>query len=126
MVVIARDVFGPHLLADITRFLLCGISLCLVMVCMKIAWMRARSPQGHPLREQSPWALLSYGGFAFIPTVLGFRNLGKPLDPLLTPIFALALAAGVLAMFGQITIRLWSGGTRRDRPATEEAADDDL
>lgn len=103
-----RDAFGQYWLADVTRLIMCSISLLLVMVCIKVAWLRARSPKDSPRRDTSPWALISYGCFAFIPTVLGFRGLGGPLDPLLALMFAVALVSGVIALFGQVTIRVWA------------------
>lgn len=118
MVVLARDAFGEYWLADVTRFTLCAVSMVLVMMCVRFSWLRARSPKGDRRRDTSPWALLSYGLFAFIPTVLGFRNLGRPLDPLLTPIFMLALLSGGIALFGQISIRLL-----RRTDSTPEASD---
>lgn len=119
MVAMARDAFGENWLADVTRFTLCAVSFFLVMVCIRVAYMRARSPRNDPQRERSPWALLSYGCFAFIPTVNGFRNLGNPLDPLLTPIFVVAILSGVVALFGQVTIKLLK------RPAPPPAPEDE-
>jgi hypothetical protein len=114
-----RDAFGQYWLADVTRLIMCSISLLLVMVCIKVAWMRARSPKDSPRRDTSPWALISYGSFAFIPTVLGFRGLGGPLDPLLAMMFAIALVSGVIALFGQVTIRVWAR-TGKTPPAEDQ------
>jgi hypothetical protein len=123
MVAMARQAFGEYWLADVTRLVMCFISLVLVMVCIKVAWMRARSPKNSPRRDTSPWALISYGSFAFIPTVLGFRGLGGPLDPLLAMMFAVALVSGVVALFGQVSIRLLK---RADAPprGPEDTADE--
>lgn len=117
----AADAFGPNMLADVTRLALCTASMFLVLLCLRVTWLRAKAPRNHPLREQSPWAVLSYGLFAFLPTVLGFRKFGQPLDLPLTLVFAAALMSGMLAAFGQVTIRLWKWsprgrlGIRRDK-----------
>lgn len=123
MIGIAASAFGEYWLADVTRLVLCSVSMLLVMVCIKVAWLRARSPRDSPRRDTSPWALISYGCFAFIPTVLGFRGLGGPLDPLLALMFAVALVSGVIALFGQVSIRLLK---RADAPPPdpEDTADE--
>jgi hypothetical protein len=126
MVGIASNAFGQYWLADVTRLALCTVSMFLVLLCVRVAWLRARSPKGHPLRERSPWAVLSYGLFAFIPTVLGFRKFGQPLDPLLTPIFAAALFCGVFAAFGQVTIRLWTRSPSEPETDKEDGPGDEL
>jgi uncharacterized membrane protein YfcA len=114
----AAAAFGPFLVADITRLLLAAVGVFMVLLCLRVAWMRAKAPQGSPLRERSPWALLSYACFCAIPTGHALDNLGQPPDMLLILPFAAALFSGLFAAFGQVTIRLW---TQAPPPAPDPA-----
>lgn len=105
------DPFGPYLLADCVRLLLAAAGLFLVMLTVRVAWLRFTSPEGDPLRDRSPMALLSYGAFAILPTGNAMQFIGHEPDWGLLTWFAVACGTGLWAVFGQVTIRrLWTRG----------------
>lgn len=116
----ASDPFGVNMYADVTRLLLGALGLLLVMVSARVAWLRALAPRGAPLRERSPWALMSYALFASLPVVVGLQELGEPLKPLVTVVTALALVFGFVAMFGEVNLLLWTGRSQPRAGFTHE------
>jgi hypothetical protein len=100
--------FETFVVADVTRLVLCVGSMFLVMVAVRLMYLRARAPRGSDLRDRSPWALLSYACWSLIPTVLALQSFGERLEPLTTIVFAAAVSSGLWAAFGQITIHLWA------------------
>jgi multisubunit Na+/H+ antiporter MnhB subunit len=105
--VVATDPFGPYLFADITRLILAAAGIVLVMVCVRVAWLRAHAPQDSTIRDRSSWGLVSYAVFALHPTVNALTFLGDPPHTLFLVTYAFALVTGIWAVFGQVTFRTW-------------------
>lgn len=101
------DPFGAYVLADVVRLTLAAVGLFMVMLCVKVAWLRAKAPRNDPLRERSPAALLSYGAFAIIPTGNAIQFIGHEPDWGLLAWFAFALGTGLFAAFSQVSVHLW-------------------
>lgn len=116
------DPFGPYIVADCVRLLLAAVGVFLVMLCLKVAYMRAKSPKDDPLRERSPWALASYAAFAIIPTGNALQFIGHEPDWGLLGWFSVCLFTGLFAAFGQVTITVWTGrrGHRTAAPPPQD------
>lgn len=102
------DPFGPYLFADCVRLLLAAGGVFMVMLCLRVMWLRSRAPADSPLRrDRSPLAIGSYAAFAIVPTGNAVQFLGQEPDAGLLAWFAFCLSLGLFAAFGQVHIRWW-------------------
>jgi hypothetical protein len=111
---LAAVAFRAHLIDDLARLVECAIGLFLGLVCVRVAWLRAKSPVGDRRRDSSPWAILSYGIFAFVPALGGLSQFGHPLKWVNAALYGIAVGCGLVATFAKVTIHLWTG--REDPP----------
>jgi hypothetical protein len=108
--------FQDNLPEDIYRLIVIGMGIFLILLSLRVAFLRWKSPVGDRLRDSSPWALASYALFAAIPTIDGLQRFGEPLRWERSILYASALATGVIAAFGQVTFTMWRnrGGRQPD------------
>lgn len=112
-----EQAFLDALPENIARLVLIAGGTLLILLCLRLAYLRARAPRGDRLRDSSPFALLSYAAYAAIPTIEGYLRFGAPLTPWKFTLYLLAMSAGFVAAFSQITVRVWFG---RGRPPARE------
>jgi hypothetical protein len=106
-------------LGNVLRLILAFVGMLMVMLCLRVGWLRWRNPDDDELQQRSPMALVSYATFAALPTGHMLSRFGMEPDWILLASYALALGTGIIASFSQVTIRLWWRRPKHRADATE-------